>query len=309
MSNTVASTEPKAMKSIPMKYLKYMCYGLYLLKRICPHPEEYAARSVELLKLHGSVEEIIHDIDYILDGPLQTEMHEIKAIRKNLNKPAKGAKKMAAALKNKPLAAAIVESAQQSTVEHVIARSDNDQSDNDQSDNDQSGHDDISDIIGTDAPVVKTKKLVKVTKTAAGIAKTAATSMETAEKAVHEAIQTVKAQREAEKAAEKAQKEAEKAQKEAQKEAEKAQKEAQKEAEKAQKEAEKAQKEAQKAAEKAQKEAEKAAEKAQKEAEKAKKEAEKAAEKAKKDAEKATKVKSIKVPVAVTAELTAESEK
>ena len=276
-SNSIVMSEPKAtmsetkesksMKSIPMKYLKYMCYGLYMLKRICPHPEEYAARSVELLKLHGSVEEIIHDIDYILDGPLKTEMHEIKTIRKNLNKPAKPQKPSKSALKDKPLAAAIVESAQQSTVEHVIAHSDSD-------------HDDISDIIN---PTVAAA----------------------AEKAVHDALKSKKDDDKAKKEAEKAQKEAEKAQKEAEKAAEKAKKEAEKEAEKAKKEAEKAQKEA----EKAKKDAEKEAEKAKKEAEKAQKEAEKAAEKAKKEAEKASKVKSIKVPVPVVAELTAEPEK
>ena len=237
-----APAPAKEMKSIPMKYLKYMCYGMYMLKRICPHPEEYAARSVELLKLHSSVEDIIHDIDAILDGPLQTEMHEIKTIRKNMNKPPKVPKVPKVPKKDlKPLAAAIVDSANQCTVEHVIAASD--------SDNEEPMT--AEEIFSDDKPV--TKKLKKVSAPVPDV--------NAVEKAV---IDALKADEKAQKAVEKAQKEAERAAEKAQKEQEKAQKEAERAAEKAQKEQEKAQKEAERAAEKAKKEQEKAIKKVSK---------------------------------------------
>lgn len=257
-----------------------MSYGLYLLKRICPNPEEYAARSVELLNLHASVEEIVHNIDSIVDSPLQTELHEIKTIRKNLAKPPKAPKK-SAILKDKPLANAIVESAQQSTVEHIIAQSDSDNE-----------HDDLSHVFGPPSPsetpiVTKTKKLKIVS----------SPLVAAAEEAVHTALNNDDKQKKAE---DKKKKEEEKKKKEEEREAEKKKKEE----EKQKKEEEKKKKEEEREQEKKKKEEEKKKKEEEREAEKKKKEE----EKKKKEEERASKVKSV-VKAVVTNELVAEQER
>jgi cobalamin biosynthesis Mg chelatase CobN len=229
-----ASAAPvKEMKSIPMKYLKYMSYGLYLLKRICPNPEEYAARSVELLNLNATVEEIVYNIDSIVDNQLQTEMHEIKTIRKNLSKPPKAAKK-SAILKDKPLASAIIESAQQHTVEQIIAQSDSDNE-----------HDDLSHVFGhpspSETPVAKTKKIKIVN----------SPLVAEAEKAVHAALKNdEKEKKEQEKKKKEEEREQEKLRKEQeklQKEQEKKKKDEEREQEKLRKEQEKQKKEQERA--------------------------------------------------------------
>ena len=284
----VSASETKAMKNIPQKYLKYMSYGLYLLKRICPHPEEYSARAIELLKLHNTVEEIVHDIDFILEGPLKTEMHEIQTIRKNFAKPPKKAKMakdkpLVTLSQTCPLAAAIIGCAQQSTVEHIVAISDSDRSESD-------SETETEVKAPVSAPVQK--KLKKV------VAAPVVEPIVAAEQAVRNALADDKQKKEQEKA----RKEAEKALKEQEKEAEKLRKEQEKETEKLRKEQERAQKEQEKEAEKLRKEQEKLKKEQEKEAEKLRKEQ----EKLKKEAEKASKVKSIKP---LTTELTAEPEK
>ncbi len=297
-ASAVSASETKAMKNIPQKYLKYMSYGLYLLKRICPHPEEYSARAIELLKLHNTVEDIVHDIDFILEGPLKTEMHEIQTIRKNFAKPPKKAKMakdkpLVTLSQTCPLAAAIIECAQQSTVEHIVAISDSDRSDSDrESESDRETNAPVS------APTQKKLKKVAAVPAAAHVEQIVA-----AEQAVRNALADDKQKKEQEKKEqEKAKKEAEKALKEQEKEAEKLRKEQEKETEKLRKEQERAQKEQEKEAEKLRKEQEKLKKEQEKEAEKLRKEQ----EKLKKEAEKASKVKSIKP---LTTELTAEPEK
>ena len=103
----------KTMKSVPQKYLKYMSYALHLLKKVVA-PEQINDMAIELFHMNDSVEMAVKSVEDVLTNPMQTEMNELKTLKKSIGKKPKVAKVKA----SKPLVASIVDSA---STEYVYA--------------------------------------------------------------------------------------------------------------------------------------------------------------------------------------------
>ena len=113
-------------KTFPAKYIKYLSYGLYIIKQMYSSEEEYKQKAAEYLKLSESVNNIIDDIE---NGLTDENENEVKLIKKSL------VKKPTRIRNPKPkqtITEQIVELANQPTiqrgptndVEYVIAESD-----------------------------------------------------------------------------------------------------------------------------------------------------------------------------------------
>lgn len=113
MSAETPVTITKTMKSVPQKYLKYMSYALHLLKKVVD-PEQINDKAIELFHMNDSVEVAIKSVEDVLTNPMQTEMNELKTLKKSIGKKPKVAKVKA----SKPLVASIVDSA---STEYVYA--------------------------------------------------------------------------------------------------------------------------------------------------------------------------------------------
>ena len=125
-SNTIC-----VKKTFPAKYLKYLSYGIHIMKQLYPADEEYQQKVAEYLKFSESVNVIIDDIESSLTDENETEVKELK---KSLAKKPKRIrnKKPANAPSTITLTEQIVELANEPTikrgpvdeVEYVIAMSD-----------------------------------------------------------------------------------------------------------------------------------------------------------------------------------------
>ena len=127
-SNTIC-----VKKTFPAKYLKYLSYGIHIMKQLYPADEEYQQKVAEYLKFSESVNAIIDDIESSLTDENETEVKELK---KTLAKKPKRIrnKKPANAPSTITLTEQIVELANEPTikrgpdqaddVEYVIAVSD-----------------------------------------------------------------------------------------------------------------------------------------------------------------------------------------
>jgi hypothetical protein len=125
-SNTIC-----VKKTFPAKYLKYLSYGIHIMKQLYPADEEYQQKVAEYLKFSDSVNVIIADIESSLTDENETEVKELK---KTLAKKPKRIrnKKPANASSTITLTEQIVELANEPTikrgpvdeVEYVIAVSD-----------------------------------------------------------------------------------------------------------------------------------------------------------------------------------------
>ena len=73
VSDTIVSVPVK--KSFPAKYLKYLSYGLHIIKQM--YPDDYKQKAIEHLHLYDSIESIMEEID-TLDVTLENEVKEIK---------------------------------------------------------------------------------------------------------------------------------------------------------------------------------------------------------------------------------------
>jgi hypothetical protein len=73
VSDSIVSAPVK--KSFPAKYLKYLSYGLYIIKQM--YPDDYKQKAIEHLHLYDSIESIMEEID-TLDVTLENEVKEIK---------------------------------------------------------------------------------------------------------------------------------------------------------------------------------------------------------------------------------------
>ncbi len=113
MSAETPVTVTKTMKSVPQKYLKYMSYALHLLKKVV-EPEQINNTAIELFHMNDSVEVAVKSVEDVLTNPMQTEMNELKTLKKSIGKKPKVAKVKA----SKPLVASIVDSA---STEYVYA--------------------------------------------------------------------------------------------------------------------------------------------------------------------------------------------
>lgn len=113
MSAETPVTVTKTMKSVPQKYLKYMSYALHLLKKVVA-PEQINDMAIELFHMNDSVEVAVKSVEDVLTNPMQTEMNELKTLKKSIGKKPKVAKVKA----SKPLVASIVDSA---STEYVYA--------------------------------------------------------------------------------------------------------------------------------------------------------------------------------------------
>lgn len=118
-------------KTFPAKYLKYLSYGIHIMKQLYPADEEYQQKVAEYLKFSESVNVIIDDIESSLTDENETEVKELK---KSLAKKPKRVrnKKPANTPSTITLTEQIVELANEPTikrgpvdeVEYVIAVSD-----------------------------------------------------------------------------------------------------------------------------------------------------------------------------------------
>ena len=118
-------------KTFPAKYLKYLSYGIHIMKQLYPADEEYQQKVAEYLKFSESVNVIIDDIESSLTDENETEVKELK---KSLAKKPKRVrnKKPANTPSTITLTEQIVELANEPTikrgpvdeVEYVIAISD-----------------------------------------------------------------------------------------------------------------------------------------------------------------------------------------
>ena len=112
-------------KTFPAKYIKYLSYGLYIIKQMYSE-EEYKQKAAEYLKLSESVNYIIDDIE---NGLTDENENEVKLIKKSL---VKKPKRIRNPKPKQTITEQIVELANQPTiqrgptddVEYVIAESD-----------------------------------------------------------------------------------------------------------------------------------------------------------------------------------------
>ena len=112
-------------KTFPAKYIKYLSYGLYIIKQMYSE-EEYKQKAAEYLKLSESVNYIIDDIE---NGLTDENEDEVKLIKKSL---VKKPKRIRNPKPKQTITEQIVELANQPTiqrgptddVEYVIAESD-----------------------------------------------------------------------------------------------------------------------------------------------------------------------------------------
>jgi len=72
-SNTIC-----VKKTFPAKYLKYLSYGIHIMKQLYPADEEYQQKVAEYLKFSESVNVIIDDIESSLTDENETEVKELK---------------------------------------------------------------------------------------------------------------------------------------------------------------------------------------------------------------------------------------
>jgi hypothetical protein len=75
IENTVVSDSTPVKKSFPAKYLKYLSYGLHIIKQM--YPDDYKQKAIQHLNLYDSIESIMEEID-TLDVTLENEVKEIK---------------------------------------------------------------------------------------------------------------------------------------------------------------------------------------------------------------------------------------
>jgi hypothetical protein len=75
IENTVVSDSTPVKKSFPAKYLKYLSYGLHIIKQM--YPDDYKQKAIQHLNLYDSIESIMEEID-TLDATLENEVKEIK---------------------------------------------------------------------------------------------------------------------------------------------------------------------------------------------------------------------------------------
>ncbi len=88
-----ATVNTVVKKTFPVKYIKYLSYGLKIIKEI--YPEDYKQKAFDYLHLYESVPDVMNDIDASLTSELEEEVKEIKRefYSKARNKRAKSAKK------------------------------------------------------------------------------------------------------------------------------------------------------------------------------------------------------------------------
>ena len=112
-------------KTFPAKYIKYLSYGLYIIKQMYSE-EEYKQKAAEYLKLSESVNYIIDDIE---NGLTDENEDEVKLIKKSLvkkpkrirnPKPKQTITEQIVELANKPT----IQRGPTDDVEYVIAESD-----------------------------------------------------------------------------------------------------------------------------------------------------------------------------------------
>jgi len=72
-SNTIC-----VKKTFPAKYLKYLSYGIHIMKQLYPAEEEYKQKVAEFLKFSEPVNAIIDDIESSLTDENETEVKELK---------------------------------------------------------------------------------------------------------------------------------------------------------------------------------------------------------------------------------------
>ena len=152
-SNTIC-----VKKTFPAKYLKYLSYGIHIMKQLYPANEEYQQKVAEYLKFSEPVNAIIDDIESSLTDENETEVKELK---KTLAKKPKRIrnKKPANAPSTITLTEQIVELANEPTikrgptpaddVEYVIAVSDSE------------GEEEVKPEVVVEAPKEVPKEVVK----------------------------------------------------------------------------------------------------------------------------------------------------
>ena len=75
VSDSIVSDSTPVKKSFPAKYLKYLSYGLHIIKHM--YPDDYKQKAIQHLNLYDSIESIMEEID-TLDVTLENEVKEIK---------------------------------------------------------------------------------------------------------------------------------------------------------------------------------------------------------------------------------------
>ena len=75
IENTIVSDSTPVKKSFPAKYLKYLSYGLHIIKQM--YPDDYKQKAIQHMNLYDSIESIMEEID-TLDATLENEVKEIK---------------------------------------------------------------------------------------------------------------------------------------------------------------------------------------------------------------------------------------
>ena len=74
-STVIVTATAPVKKSFPAKYLKYLSYGLHIIKQM--YPDDYKQKAIQHLNLYDSIESIMEEID-TLDATLENEVKEIK---------------------------------------------------------------------------------------------------------------------------------------------------------------------------------------------------------------------------------------
>ena len=74
-STVIVTATAPVKKSFPAKYLKYLSYGLHIIKQM--YPDDYKQKAIQHLNLYDSIESIMEEID-TLDVTLENEVKEIK---------------------------------------------------------------------------------------------------------------------------------------------------------------------------------------------------------------------------------------
>ena len=159
-SNTICNK-----KTFPAKYLKYLSYGIHIMKQLYPADEEYQQKVADYLKFSESVNVIIDDIESSLTDENETEVKELK--KSLAKKPKRIRNKKPNATKTITLTEQIVELANEPTikrgpdpdndVEYVIAVSDSE------------GEEEVKELpkeVVIEAPKVVKKKATKRVKKA-----------------------------------------------------------------------------------------------------------------------------------------------
>ena len=75
IENNIVSDSTPVKKSFPAKYLKYLSYGLHIIKQM--YPDDYKQKAIQHMNLYDSIESIMEEID-TLDATLENEVKEIK---------------------------------------------------------------------------------------------------------------------------------------------------------------------------------------------------------------------------------------